>query len=109
MKDAQNNDMIFFGPKINDVRKTVEADTTNPSLYTGIARRAFSGHCFASFYFRHEFERESGPFVLIPRDCAEKLFLCVPMKSDLQAHLLILAMAAALTCCHGTASSGYAR
>jgi len=109
MKYCQDNDAMFFRAKINAVRKTISDDTPNILAHNSKLERVFRSQRHATVNLGDELKSKANSLGLIPRTCFDDLCTGGTMKSNGQAHCLILARAAAFTSLQGTTSSGLAR
>lgn len=109
MKYRQDNDAAILCAEINAVRKMSGEDSPNVPADNGKLERVFRCQRHATVNFGHELKGKANSLRLIPRTCLDELRTGGTMKSDGQAHCLILARAAAFTSLQGTTSSGLAR
>src|SRR3989338_1798692 len=109
MKYRQDNDAMFLCAKINAVWKTIGDDTPNALANNGKLEGVFRCQRYATVNIGHELNSKTNSLGLIPRTCFDELCTSGTMKSNVQAHCLILARAAAFTSLQGTTSSGLAR
>ena len=109
MEYCQDNDAMSLCAKINAVWKTIGDDTPNVLTNNGKLEGVFRCQRYATVNLGHKLNSKTDSLVLIPRTCFDELCTGGTMKSNGQAHCLILARAAAFTSLHGTTSSGLAR
>ncbi len=84
-------------------------DTPNVLVNNGKLERMFRYQRYTTVNLSNEFKTEAASLAFIPYACFIKIGTGGTIKSDWQAHCLILARAAALTSLQGITSLGFAR
>jgi len=109
MKYRQDNNAMLFRTKINAVWKTIGNNTPNVLANNGKPEVMFRCQRYATVNLSNKLTSKAALLAFIPCACFIKLCTGDTMKSDWQAHCLILARAAAFTSLQGITSFGFAR
>ncbi len=109
MKHSENDDSVFFGHEVDQVRKPSDRRAADVAMLDGKPQWVFRRNRQAPIDFLQEPLRQSGLPFLIPIHGRINICTRGGPKGNRQRHDLMRALIEVLTSCQGVTSSGCCR